>query len=531
MKKMIMLTTCLFLAAGTNPSAWGQIAQPKSMREAPGIVKPLHSTSQIEGMPVVALSEQNPRKSSSAIPPVPRIASRENLLRKPDLDKLTQNVRSDQKGAAPSPDAAPSTEGETKEKAVPLMALEAQDPIEEGEFVTREEFEELAQREGWRKGDFRFTPYGYFSVSTIFESARTKGTDYACYVLPPESQGEPAFTVDPKSSRLGMKVEGPKFHYWPEATLTGLVEVDFQGQYVIKNKPGLLFRRGFIEIGDDYTSFKFGQDWEVIAPLVPKMLNWAAGAAVGNLGYRRGMFEIDRNVELSPTFGYEWQFGLCANLTNDFNTVSSVSPDPSGWPVFEGRIAGVFGYRDGPCAMPITLGAFGHIGEQMFDFTVGGTTYDDVPERTWSFGCDLDLPITQRLTLQGEFFTGENLSTFFGGIFQGVDLLTRESIRSTGGWAAFNYECSKRWKFNVGFLIDDPHNGDVHMTSPSGTSILYNHAYFANCLYFWNDAFFTGLEVSQWKTHWQTYDTGTGDTRRLDPGNSTRFEFVARYLF
>ena len=78
----------------------------------------------------------------------------------------------------------------------------------------------------------------------------------------------------------------------------------------------------------------------------------------------------------------------------------------------------------------------GHIGEQ--GLKSWGTPQYRV--RTWSFNTDVAIPITNRLSFQAEYFTGADLSTFLGGVVQGVDFTHREAIYSSGGWFDVGYD-------------------------------------------------------------------------------------------
>ena len=127
------------------------------------------------------------------------------------------------------------------------------------------------------------------------------------------------------------------------------------------------------------------------------------------------------------------------------------------------------------------------------------------------------MPITERFGVQGEFFTGENLGAYLGGILQGVDLTTTQTICSTGGWIDFWYDWNCRWHSHAGYTIDDPFDEDLSAASAR----IYNQAYYANLTYDVTKKFMLGFEVSSWKTLYKAQR----------PGESVRCEFVAKYGF
>jgi hypothetical protein len=170
----------------------------------------------------------------------------------------------------------------------------------------------------------------------------------------------------------------------------------------------------------------------------------------------------------------------------------------------------------GPGALPIVFGASAHIGEEEFDSNIPGIVRVNEHRKTWSLNADVRIPITDRLGFQGEFFTGENLGAFLGGIGQGMDRVTLEDISSTGGWCEIWYDWTSRFHSHVGYSIDDPDNDDV-----SAGGRIYNRFYFVNFVYDITKNFIAGIEISDWDTHYQD----------LLPGESLRTEFVMKYGF
>ena len=370
----------------------------------------------------------------------------------------------------------------------------------------------------WTKGDFTITPYGYVSVSGIYESERTAMGDYALYVLPPQTAGEPASYVDAKSTRLGLNILGPEVCWFPGAKVDGRVEIDFQGPYINANQGSVLFRQGYVEVKNDEYLVLVGQTWEILSSLYPGMLQWVPASGAGNLGYRRAMVRGDRYLDFSDTFLWTLQGSLNANVITDFKNDPTVTGRPSGWPIVEFRSLFTLGERKGPDALPVLLAFSGHIGEQEFSFiTSPWTGIEREVVRTWSVNLELSIPITKKIGFQSEVFHGADLGTFMGGALQGVDRLTGEPIQSTGGWVDVYYNWTPSVHSHLGYCLDDPLNSDL----TSGRT--YNQVIFGNVLWDVTKSVFLGLEVSQWTTNWMNYSDGQG--------NSTRCEFLAKYVF
>ncbi len=397
----------------------------------------------------------------------------------------------------------------------------------------------------WTKGKFTITPYGYVNLSAAWESQRTAAGDYCVYAQSPElnpASDRSAFYVDPRSSRIGTRIDGPGFDCWSESYSRGVFEIDFQGAYQSRNRSGFLLRKAFVEIGDKRTKFLFGQDWEIVAPLYPNIFNYPAGSGSGNIGYRRAMIRMDHTVPFGCDSSGLFQFAICDNTVRDY--VNNAATDPritaSGWPILQARFAWAFGEKTFSHGLPVTIGVSGQIGEQKGDFGPSvlpagqGVEYGkSLP--TWVVCLDFDIPVTQKLRLQAEIYDGENLSNLEGGIIQGVDMVRRDTIRCRGGWGAVMYQWTKKMKTNVGYAIEDPYNQDLLGTAVVGngayyTARTYNHSIFGNVMYNWTEAFMTGVELSQWKTNWQKYTPNVG-TEYQKPGEPFRIEFVTRYTF
>ncbi len=105
----------------------------------------------------------------------------------------------------------------------------------------------------------------------------------------------------------------------------------------------------------------------------------------------------------------------------------------------------------------------------------------------------------------------------FGGIGQGIDPVTRRSIRDNGGWFDVWYDWTSRFHTHSGYSIDDPNNQDV----ASATGRVYNAFFFQNFIFDVTPKFLVGFEVSSWKTHW----VASGDAE------SVHSDFVAKYSF
>ena len=397
----------------------------------------------------------------------------------------------------------------------------------------RPEIATEAKKAAWTKGEFRIVPYGFLWASMISQTERTTPGSYTLWVPSSDDQGESAFVLDARRTRLGLNIEGPTVPYFHCATSSGTVEIDFQSPVTsdFENRATVQLRHAFWEVKDDDFRFLVGQNWDIVSPLYPSTLSYSVGWDGGNIGYRRPLVRFDRYYYPTDTLKLTGEIGLAADIVTDLGTVTGGRRETSDWPVIEGRIAATLGPRgeDGRNTM---IGFSGHVGEQGFDFfdtipadlnPLGLPAEDDVRLLTWSMNVDLLVPLSRRLTFKGEYFNGANLGTFLGGIGQGVCPCLRQSIRANGGWAELGYDLTSRWHTYAGFGIDDP---NVEADALLGRK--YNQFIFTNMTYDLTKRLNMGLEITFWKTLY--YEARAGRTTP-DPGESAVFEFVAKYGF
>jgi hypothetical protein len=141
---------------------------------------------------------------------------------------------------------------------------------------------------------------------------------------------------------------------------------------------------------------------------------------------------------------------------------------------------------------------------------------------------DLVAPLGPFWGVQGEFFTGADLSAFLGGIGQGVCPCLRVPIRSTGGWLEVWSDWPPRWHIHAGAGVDDPVDDDLLL----GRS--YNQFVFTNVSYDITDRLTTGVEVAYWKTLYQEVRAGQipdEDLAPSEPGRAVVIDWMMKYGF
>ena len=165
---------------------------------------------------------------------------------------------------------------------------------------------------------------------------------------------------------------------------------------------------------------------------------------------------------------------------------------------------------------PVTIGLSGHWGKEEYDTDIYGRNkkFD-----TWSLNVDYTQPVTEKVEIKSELYTGENLDAYLGGIGQGVTLSGEnryKEVGSKGGWIAASLGPWNKKRFNVGVLVDDVDSSDVNV----GDRTL-NRSVFGNVYYALNKQTDIAFELSHWRTKYR----GPGD------GESLRAQLAFIYNF
>ncbi|MDO5582163.1 MAG: hypothetical protein Q4G69_13630 [Planctomycetia bacterium] len=415
---------------------------------------------------------------------------------------------------------------------------------ESSEYITRKELEGKIADLSWKKGKFKITPYGFLNAALSYDSARTLPGEFTLYAQSADIDDSPDFAIDARTSRIGLMVDAPGLESLPGSTLRGVVEFDFQGVCSgTRNRGGLLLRKAFAELAHKEQDWKlaFGQDWEIISPLYPQMLVYLPAGFAGNIGYRRCQFRAEKGLTFTQNFKTILQASVNDDFSTDYASTSGVSIGTTGMPVFEGRVAFKM-LEEARRGLPITLGISGHTGKQCYSFSkINSCLFAEeikgqkIP--TWSGNFDFDLPLTRKFRLQGEYYYGENLNGFCGGIAQGIDLYRRDGIRDQGCWISGHVDWTSKFSTNTGYSIDLPEKDDLIGVVLPTNGITYartkNAVVFTNFLYNWTPALMTGLELSYWKTDYRKADI-TGESPVFLPmrsGEAFRTECVVRFTF
>jgi hypothetical protein len=212
-----------------------------------------------------------------------------------------------------------------------------------------------------------FTPYGFILLNFFFNDAPGSRN----YPLPSQTVGgasaEGNLLVDVRQTRLGARLAFNDTAGWTKATLSALVEVDFQGGYTgavptSSNgyyNPAIRLRKAYGDAAwgtESKLTLRFGQDDHIVSPLRAASLAYVANPLFQFAGVLNGRSpQLAVRYDLNPKDGLTVSAAVAALNPQD-NTAGDATLSPgaaidlgagnrSRIPSFEGRVA--LGWKTG----------------------------------------------------------------------------------------------------------------------------------------------------------------------------------------
>lgn len=364
--------------------------------------------------------------------------------------------------------------------------------------------------------------YGFLKLDMSSDDSRTQTGNDARWV-PSEAlnANHRQFNMTANASRFGARFKGPEEG---KSRVTGNLEFDLYNNIsggIAENKAMIQTRQAFVQVEwpEDDWSLLAGQTWDVIAPLNPAMLNYTVAWWAGNIGYRRPQLRVTKGFKAGDNSKVTVQVAgtrTVGDVITNTNIIQTDTGAAAGSPSAQGRIAYSFPtFKDKKGA----IGIWGHSGEEEYAYAANG---NHVSLDSRSAGMDLSLPLSKVFKLQGEFWEGKNLDDYFGGIGQGINVMSTgnpagslsvasytgtftgaKSISSRGGWLELGFGPFDKWQFNLGACVDNPDDDQL----PAGARTL-NQAKWLNVIYDLNSAVQLGLEYSMWHTDYKNGKNG-----------------------
>ncbi len=291
-----------------------------------------------------------------------------------------------------------------------------------------------------------------------------------------------------RQSEIGLEVFGPQL---AGARTSGNLQFDFSGGS--PNVPnGVNFGLARLRVASmrmDWkdTSIVAGQDNAFFSPLSPTSfasLSVPAFSYAGNLWGWIPQVRIEHRFHLAEGQSISLQGGILDNVTGELP--SNFAPfaqagESSGQPAYATRLAWTRSVFD----RPLTLAAAGYYSRQNW----GNEQQVD----GWAGMTDWSVPLTQRVTLTGEFYRGRALGGLGGGVGRSVLFSGNAGqpgqlrpLNSVGGWSQLSFRATGKLEFNGAFGVDNPYAGDVRgfpLSAGFPAPLLQNRSSLLNVIY------------------------------------------------
>lgn len=342
-------------------------------------------------------------------------------------------------------------------------------------------------------GETRF--YGFIRFDAILDDSRLSHHQFPNWVLSEDpskgKENDGHFGMHPRLTRMGVKFK--PVDLGSDRSLRGVIETDFQNGGS-ESRQILRIRHAYFNLRMGAFHFLAGQTWDLISPLYPAAnidgLMWNTG----NLGDRHPQARLTYkpaggHLDAALALG---QTGAVDRKDLDGNGVLDGSEAMQ--PFVQARV--------GLALNKIKAGAWFHRGAEETATPVGG----DSSFTSSVVGVDASVPLGSRLSIEGEGWSGSNLSDIRGGIGQGINLETGEEISSSGGWAHLAVRPAEGWKLFAGAMIDAPEEDDVPEGGRTRNQALYLVGHYRP----WKK-FQAGLEYINWKTEYKGLEAGTAN--------------------
>ena len=346
--------------------------------------------------------------------------------------------------------------------------------------------------------------FGQLSAMSMFSTSRPFAPGMPLFLLPdsPFGLNTNTFDLHARQSAFGAIFAGPEvMGLTPSAT----VLVFLANDTLTGDSYGLLPYQAYGELKNDEWRFAAGLQSDVFNPVSPSVISLAKLFTSGNTGSFRGQMRLERTLNTSDDFSIKSQIALSEPIQSVFSNRDLRILEDNGWPNVEGRAAVGFGeitaLSGGRKQRPVELGVSGVVGQLRTSRSILAPPDPQSPVRkvvnTWGFGADLQVAATEAVGFAGEFFTGQGLGEYNGGISQSFNSVTLRPIRSTGGFGEAYCYLTEKFHVHTGYGIDAPDKNDL-----ASTQIMKNQTYFTNFVWNLSQTVQISFEVDYRKTEY-----------------------------
>ncbi|MDD3731342.1 MAG: hypothetical protein PHU88_03090 [candidate division Zixibacteria bacterium] len=348
--------------------------------------------------------------------------------------------------------------------------------------------------------------YGYVKLDGAYEQNSSSHGNFIMWVNPQYNNRDDAqFNMTANETRFGINITEKRHQ---PILVSGKIEFDLYagvtGATVAQNKAMLQLRHAYFTVEAGKFKMLAGQSWDIISPLNPATLNYPVLWSCGNIGYRRPQISLfysptnEGNTKINLGMGFFRTLGndLTPTFTLAVADADKTDGDDDGTdaaiPTIQGIVDINHKFND---RYKVRFGISGLWGKMDAEDKLGvSEEYENrvlVGHGSFESGATFGL--------SGEYYSGSNLGSYFGGISNSSLV---DGLASSGGWASLWFKTTPKFKFTAGYGYDDPDDDDLSDNQRSK-----NQCFFGNIGYSIVPQVILGLEISQWKTTYKNVET------------------------
>jgi hypothetical protein len=338
--------------------------------------------------------------------------------------------------------------------------------------------------------------YGRVAIDTVTSDGRLLAPYGYIFLGPRFQESQWTNTISARQSTLGFLFTGPDLGSFK--TLARF-ETYFLSSVTDANVYGLAQYFLYAKLVNDDWAFTGGVTSALVNPLVPSVLNPAAGSNFGNLGFMRPQLRAERFLKVNDTFTITPQFALSAPIGTDFFEQLNVTGEgaqlgeENGWPNAESRIGfGVGEKPEGARFRNLEFGVSGAVGELRFTRSDFQSPARRSTTLVWLYGADFRWQITPKLALASEGYYGNALGSYAAGNKQTFNTETGQGVRASGGFVELEYKLTPKWITHAGYMMDNPLDRDVPLSGR-----VRQHNIYGNVMYVHSRYLQVGFEVAR----------------------------------
>lgn len=334
----------------------------------------------------------------------------------------------------------------------------------------------------------------------VFSTSRPFPSGMPLFLLPKSPFGLDTNTFDAhaRQSYVGALFSGPQLG---EFQTGAQILTFFQNDSLSTDDYGLLVYYAYGELKNDDWRVAAGLQQDVFNPVSPTVVYLTKLYGSGNTGSYRGQLRVERFLQGGEDIGLALTGALSEPISTLVTGNAGRIQEDNGWPNVEGRAALGFGPQQairGNQVRPLVIGLSGVVGQTRTTRTLLAPPAALPPRAvidTWGVGFDLEWQPNEWCGARGEFYTGQALGEYNGGITQSFNSDTLAEIHSSGGFGEVFCYLTDEVHVHIGYGIDLPRQSDL-----APTQIRRNQTYFMNWVWDVSKAVQLGLEVDYRQT-------------------------------